>query len=90
VQNAFGQDLPVFQGKDVKSLFYLHSAMPPSRKPGLTYIFTHLQIDYIWKPLILQDNKDSQTALRIANEMADKAIQTTKAVEAQGGVSENQ
>ncbi|UQZ84239.1 glycerol-3-phosphate transporter periplasmic binding protein [Paenibacillus konkukensis] len=90
VQQAFGQDLPEFRGKNTQSLYALESALPPTRKPGLTYIFTHNQIDYVWKPLIHAESKETVTALRMANELANKAIQNTKAAEAQGVYSEDQ
>ncbi|MFE5323717.1 ABC transporter substrate-binding protein [Paenibacillus sp. NPDC056579] len=90
VHQAFGQDLREFQGKNVQSIFALENAMSPSRKPGLAYIFTHNQIDYVWKPLILQESKDTVTALRMANELANKAIANTRAAEEKGGYSEDQ
>ncbi|XEC96129.1 ABC transporter substrate-binding protein [Paenibacillus tarimensis] len=90
VQGAFGQDLPEFRGKNIQSVFSLNSAVPPSRKADLTYIYTRIQIDLVWKPLILEESKDTATALRMANDEANKAIETTKVILEQGGVSSAQ
>ncbi|MBD2868505.1 extracellular solute-binding protein [Paenibacillus sp. IB182493] len=84
VQQAFGTGIPEWNGKHFQSIFHLTGAMPPPRKPGLTYIYAN--IDLAWKS-IAEESKDNQTALRIANEAMDKAIQETIAIQKQGGDS---
>ncbi|MGG4036011.1 extracellular solute-binding protein [Paenibacillus cisolokensis] len=87
VRAAYGQGIPEWQGKHVQSIFYLDGAKPPARKPNLTYVYANT--DLVWNS-ISQESKDSQTALRIANEAMDKAIQETKAIESEGGISPHQ
>lgn len=87
VQQAFGTGIPEWNGKHFESIFYLKGAKPPARKPGLTYIYAHM--DLVWNS-IAEESKDTQTALRIAGESMDKAIQETIAVQKQGGDSPHQ
>ncbi|MFC5653651.1 ABC transporter substrate-binding protein [Paenibacillus solisilvae] len=84
VQQAFGKGIPEWNGKHFQSIFYLTGAKPPARKPGLTYIYANT--DLVWDS-IAKESKDNQTALRIANEAMDKAIQETIAIHKQGGDS---
>ncbi|MBD0378640.1 ABC transporter substrate-binding protein [Paenibacillus sedimenti] len=84
VQQAFAKDLPEWNGKHTQSLFYLNSAKPPLRKPGLTFIDTNS--DSVWN-LIAKESKDSQTALRMTNDSMNKNIQEAKELEKQGGVN---
>lgn len=84
VQQAFGQGIPEWNGKSFQSIFYLNGAMPPARKPGLTYVYANM--DLVWNS-IAEESKDNQTALRVANEAMDKAIEETKAIHQAGGIS---
>jgi multiple sugar transport system substrate-binding protein len=84
VQQAFAKDLPEWQGKHTPSIFFLNSAKSQLRKPGLTFIDTNS--DSVWN-LITQESKDSQTALRMTNDLMNKNIQEAKELEKQGGTN---
>ncbi|MBW7454794.1 ABC transporter substrate-binding protein [Paenibacillus sepulcri] len=84
VQEAYGKDVPGWEGKHLQSIFYLNGAMPPARKPNLTYIYANT--DMVWK-LISTESKDNQTALRMADEAMNKAIEETIVIHKEGGIS---
>lgn len=84
VQQAFGQQVPQWQGKRTASVYHLQSAMPPGRKPGLTFI--HANMDFIWGQ-IANESKDTQTALRMGQAEMDKAIREAREFIRQGGVN---
>ncbi|MDF2962654.1 MAG: extracellular solute-binding protein family 1 [Paenibacillus sp.] len=87
VQQAYGQAVPEWRGKNVQSLFALNSAKPVLRKPGLTFI--NENTDMVWK-LVSTESKDSQTALRMTTEAMDKGIEETKKVLKEGGISDHE
>ncbi|WP_248927547.1 ABC transporter substrate-binding protein [Paenibacillus hamazuiensis] len=84
VQQAFAKDLAEWRGKRVESLFYLTSAKPTLRKPGLTFIDTNT--DMVWN-LISKESKDSQTALRMTEDAMNKTIREAQELVKQGGVN---
>ncbi|UUZ96485.1 extracellular solute-binding protein [Paenibacillus sp. P25] len=84
VQEAFGQGVPEWKGRSLQSIFALNSAKPPVRKPGLTFIDPNT--DLVWK-LIATESKDTQTALRMAQDQMNKSINEAKEIEKQGGVN---
>ncbi|MFC0215758.1 ABC transporter substrate-binding protein [Paenibacillus chartarius] len=84
VQQAFGRDLPEWRDKHTQSIFYLNSAKPTLRKPGLTFIDTNS--DMVWN-LISKESKDSRTALRMTADLMNKNIQEAKELEKQGGTN---
>ena len=85
VQEAYGQLVPGLRDKDRDALFALKNAAPLPRRPGLTFIDP--KVGEVFNPLIFEESKDSSAALRIVNEKMDKAIDETKAIESEGGVS---
>ncbi|MDQ0898497.1 ABC transporter substrate-binding protein [Paenibacillus sp. V4I7] len=87
VQQVFGQGIQEWKGKHLQSLFYLNSAKPALRKPGLTFIDSNT--DMVWN-LIAEESKDSQTALRMTNDAMNKAIEETKVIQKDGGTSQHQ
>ncbi|MFC5648803.1 ABC transporter substrate-binding protein [Paenibacillus solisilvae] len=85
VRAAYLQGVPQMEGKQLQSFFALDSAMPAPRKPGLTFIDP--KVRNVFNPLIFEESKDTQTALRVTNEEMNKAIDETSAVQKGGGVS---
>ncbi|MBW7458859.1 extracellular solute-binding protein, partial [Paenibacillus sepulcri] len=83
VQQAFAQNIPQMKDKHTAGIFALKSAMPASRKPGLTFINPPVQ--QVFQPNIFDQSKDSSTALRVVNEMIDKQLAETKAAVEAGG-----
>lgn len=78
VKDAFGQNLPQMKGKNKEAIFYgNYAAATPPRDPGLTYILVPTQ--YAFDPLIFKESKDSVTALRMTEELANKQINEAKA-----------
>lgn len=84
VQQAFGQQVPEWRGKRTASIYHLQSAMPPGRKPGLTFI--NANTDFVWGQ-IANESKDTQTALRMGQAEMDKAIREAQEFIKQGGVN---
>ncbi|MDD9268365.1 ABC transporter substrate-binding protein [Paenibacillus sp. GCM10023248] len=84
VQEAYGQGVQQLKGKSLQSLFALNNAMPAPRKPNLTFIDPKTSMVF---PLIWNESKDSQTALRMINNAMDKAIEESKALQKEGTAS---
>jgi multiple sugar transport system substrate-binding protein len=84
VQQAYGQGVQQLKGKNLQSLFALKNAMPAPRKPDLTFIDPKTSLVF---PLIWKESKDSQTALRMINDVMNKAIEESKALQKDGVAS---
>lgn len=78
VQKAYGTNLPSVEGKNTSAIFYGQYAPPASaRKSGLTYHQVNTQ--YTYYPLILDEGKDTLTALKLTEDKANEEIAQKKA-----------
>lgn len=82
VQEAYGQLVPELRGKNTQALFALENAMPAPRKPNLTFVDPKTYM--VFNPLIFDESKDSQTALRMTNDSMNKDIAEAQKLEQQG------
>ncbi|WP_199614048.1 ABC transporter substrate-binding protein [Paenibacillus alkalitolerans] len=83
VVQAFAQNVPELQGKDVQNVFALKPAVPKARKPGLTFI--NPNVWGVFQNHIFEESKDTPTALRLIEEAMTQQIDETIQLKEAGG-----
>ena len=83
VVQAFAQNVPELQGKDVHNIFALKPAVPKTRKPGLTFV--NPNVWGVFQTHIFEESKDTPTALRLIEEEMNKQIEETVQLKEAGG-----